>query len=108
MALNPTTITWQAPTQYVDGSAFGAADFAGYDFGFREVGAADFTPTVAVPVTFDVTSLDISVLDLPRNVDLELSMRTVATNGLASVWANPVDVRFDTRIPSPPLAFSVV
>ena len=107
MALNPTTITWQPPTQYVDGTAFGAADFAGYNFGFRQVGASEYTPTVSVPVSFDVTSLDISVLDLPRNVDLELAMQTVATNGLASVWTNPVEVRFDTRIPSPPLALSV-
>lgn len=103
MKINPTVINWRNPTTYTDGTPFGEDDFAGYDFGFRPVNSGEFTPTVAVPVTFNQTSLDISLLDLPELTDLDLSMRTVARNGLVSAWANPVQIRFDSRTPEAPL-----
>jgi hypothetical protein len=108
MILNPRVIRWTPPSTYVDGSAFGAADFAGYEFGSRRIGEIGYVPTVSVPVSFDITELDLSVLELPVNVDLQLAMRTVAQNGLSSVWTNPVDIRFDIRVPNPPLALIAV
>lgn len=108
MIFNPTTIRWTAPTAYADGSAFGSADFAGYEFGFRPLGATSFTPTVSVPVSFAQTSLDLSALALPQLVEIELAMRTVAANGQASDFAiAPDTIRFDTRRPLAPSGFSV-
>lgn len=102
---NPRVVNFQHTTQFVDGTPFTAADYAGLEFGIREaLVGGDFTPTVAVPVTFDQTSVDISVLDLPRNVELELAARTVARNGTSSDWSSPSgSFIFDERIPAPPV-----
>jgi hypothetical protein len=107
MKLNPSTISWTNPTQYVDGTPFGPEDFAGYEFGYRPVNTGDYALTVAVPVTFSVTSLDLSALSLPQLVDLDLSMRTVARNGEVSEWADPVQIRYDQRRPLAPSAVAV-
>lgn len=108
MILNPRVIRWTPPSTYTDGSPFGAVDFAGYEFAYRASGSQDaYVPTVAVPVSFAQTALDISVLGLPVNADLDIAMATVAANGLKSIYTNPVQVRFDVRVPSPPSDFSV-
>lgn len=104
MNLNPKTIEWTPPTKYTDGSAFGAADFKGYEFGYRAVNDGAYALTVAVPVSFATTSLDLSVLTLPKLTDLDLAMRTVAANGEVSDWTAPIQVRFDNRRPLAPSA----
>lgn len=103
--INPTVVNFQHTTQFTDGSPFTAADYVGLEFGFREVaGPVEYVPTVSVPVSFDQTSIDISLLDLPRNVELVLAARTVAANGLSSDWSAPSDpLVFDERIPVPPV-----
>jgi hypothetical protein len=104
VVLNPRDISWEDPSAYVDGSAFGAADFAGYEFAYRPTGSAqEYTPAVAVPVSFGQRKLDLSLLGLPQTVDLDVAMRTVAKNGAKSAFTNPVQVRFDTRVPRPPI-----
>lgn len=108
MNLNPQKIFWTPPTKYTDGTDFGAADFAGYEWGYRTAGSgSDYQLTVAVPVSFDITELDLSSLDLPRLQDLDLVMRTVAKNGEFSDWTNPLPIRFDNRKPNPPAALAV-
>lgn len=104
MVLNPRVIRWTPPTQYTDGSAFGAADFAGYEWGYRAVGDGQYALSVAIPVSFGTTSLDITQLALPQLTDLDLAMRTVARNGSVSDWSTPVQVRFDKRRPLAPSA----
>lgn len=108
MNLNPKKVFWTPPTTYVDGSPFGAADFAGYEWGYRVTGSGtEYNLTVAVPVSFDITELDLSSLGLPQNQALDLVMRTVAANGEFSDWTNPLPVKFDTRKPTPPTALAV-
>jgi hypothetical protein len=108
MDLNPKTISWTPPTKYVDGSEFGAADFAGYEFGYRTAGSSEpYTLTVAVPLPFGITSLDLAPLSLPQLRDLDFAMRTVAKNGMVSDWTNPLSIRFDARRPLEPSALRV-
>lgn len=108
MKYNPTQVNFVHTTQFVDGTPFGAADYAGLEFAFREVGSPDWTPTVSVPVSFATTSIDISALALPENTPLELTAKTVATNGTSSEWATPSPpFSFDRRVPSSP-SLSVV
>lgn len=106
--LNPTKLSWVPPSKYVDGSAFGATDFAGYELGYRPLASTTpFTGAVAIPVAFNITSVDLATLTLPQNTDLELAMRTLAKNGQASDWSNFVEVRFDTRRPLAPSGLAV-
>ena len=110
MRLNPTILRWTPPASYTDGSAFGAADFRGYEFAYRPVGAVDLIPVVVlvIPLALGDTSVPIAQLQLPQNVELEVAMRVVAVNGQASSYAFANDtVRFDARVPSPPSAVSV-
>jgi hypothetical protein len=110
MKLNPTKVSFTHPTQFTDGTPFGAADYAGTEFAVREVGSANWVPTVAVPVSFgDGTGeVPLSQLDLPPVVELELSARTVAANGSVSDWAaSSESFKFDVRVPNSPLALSV-
>lgn len=110
MKVNPTTISWTPTTQWTDGSAFLPEHFAGYEFAWSSPDPTDgWTPVVAVPVSFDQTTLPINVLDLPRQQEFELAMRTVAYNETVSDWAiAPGTFTFDERTPNAPLAFSVV
>ena len=106
--LNPKELQWTPPTKYVDGTDFGAADFAGYEWGYKETGSSsDYSLTVAVPVSFDITTLDLTVLELPQNKPIDVVMRTVAKNGQVSDWTNPLPIRFDERKPNPPTALAV-
>jgi hypothetical protein len=106
--LNPQKVFWTAPTKYVDGTDFGTADFAGYEWGYKQTGAGgEYNLTVAVSVSFDITELDLSSLALPQLQDLDLVMRTVAKNGQVSDWTNPLPIRFDERKPNPPTALAV-
>lgn len=109
MRLNPTILRWTPPSSFTDGSSFGAADFAGYDFAYRPAGStAPYTPVVSIPLSFGDTSVPIAALSLPQNVELEIAMRTVAANGQLSAFTFANDtVKFDTRVPSPPSGFSV-
>jgi hypothetical protein len=104
MKLNPSTISWQNPTQYTDGTTFGPTDLVGYEFGYKHLDDTGYTSVVVLPIAWEQTSLNLTQLELPRNVPLQLSMATVAKNGLKSEWAAPADLMFDTRIPNPPLA----
>lgn len=105
--LNPKTLSWSPPTQYTDGSAFGAADLAGYTFGYRTSGEP--VEVLSLPLAFGDTSIPLADLDLPRNVDLQVGMRTNAVNGSQSEWGfYPEALRFDTRVPLAPSAVAVL
>lgn len=108
MKYNPSVINFVHTQSFVDGTPFSLVDYAGLEFAFREVGSPDWTPTVSVPVSFSSTTLDISALSLPENLPLELTAKTVATNGTSSEWATPSPpFSFDHRVPSSP-SLSVV
>ena len=96
-----TQISWTAPTQYVDGSAYGDADHAGYELG------VDGAAFVAVPAVYNVTSWPLAELNLGYGT-FSLTLRTVTKTGLVSDWSNPVDIENrDERIPEAPLSFFV-
>ena len=110
MKLNPTKVSFTHPTQFIDGTPFGAEDYAGTEFAFREAGAVNWTPTVAIPVSFGSGSgeVPLSALDLPELVILEMAARTVAANGQISAWSAPSETfTFDQRVPSSPVLLVV-
>ena len=110
MKINPTRVNFTHPTQYTDGTPFGAADYAGTEFAFRVVGTANWVPTVAVPVAFGDGTGEVllSALDLPALSELEMTARTVASNGQVSAWGTPSEsFVFDVRVPNSPLALLV-
>lgn len=106
MKLNPKVLSWAPPTQNVDGSAFGAADLAGYTFAYRVGGVV--TEVVSLPLAYSTTSIPFADLTLPQNAELEIGVRTNARNGESSEWAFYSEtLKFDTRRPLAPSAVVV-
>lgn len=52
---NPKTLTWTNPATYIDGSAYGQADNAGYQIAF------DGQPAISIPLSWG-TSFDLVTL----------------------------------------------
>lgn len=107
MKLNPITLSWLPPTKNTDGSAFGAADLAGYTIGIK-VGTALVVPVISIPMGYDTTSLLFADLPLPRNEEFYVAMRTDANNGQTSDWALSADTIKLVHVPLPPSAVAVV
>jgi hypothetical protein len=106
MKLNPKILSWVAPTKNVDGSAFGAADLAGYTFAHVINGVT--TEVVSLPIAYATTSIPFAELTLPQNVEFLIAARTNAKNGESSEWAVfPEALKFDTRRPLAPSAVAV-
>lgn len=100
---NPQNLTWTGPTTYVDGTPFGAADFAGYEVEVN--GASAF----AVPVAWnDANTYSFPVASLPGRVQgtNTVRMRTVAANGLASDWTGAVSFTY-ASVPLPPTNLAI-
>lgn len=80
---NPSTVTWKNPTTYIDGSAYGQADNAGYQLSF------DAQPVVSVPLawgtSFDLTSL--AAYKALKKGAHTLTFQAVSKGGVASVPA---------------------
>ena len=101
MKVNPTRILWADPTQFTDGSAFGASDFKAYELGIGD-GSGNVSALLALPVAFGVgeSPIPTAVSDVTGAVQW-IHMRTLDNYGRMSDWSNGVDVRF-TSAPFPP------
>lgn len=102
---NPTKLAWEGPTKYTDGSAFGAADFAGFEI------SVNGQPAVALPVQWQTTNqyeFDIAALGLSFGTHA-VNLRTVAVNGQRSDPSATVTFQLaDERRPFPPTNLRVV
>lgn len=95
---NPTTLYWQGTTEYVDGSPFTAADLRGYEV---EVNGLD---AFAIPIGWnDNNTYSFPLVDLPniKQGTNAVRMRTVAANGQASDWTDPVTFQW-ASVPKAP------
>ena len=93
---NPTSISWTDPTQFEDGSPFGASDFKAYELGVDE--GSGPVPLLALPTALGVGTSPIP--DEARSVkgrDLLIHLRTLDNYGQISEWSNGVTVRFTGR-----------
>jgi hypothetical protein len=101
-------LRWQGPTQYEDGSAFGAADFAGFTFDI------DGAPAVSVPLGWDndgsyeyeITSL-VPPPPAGQRAEHTVRMYTVARNGRTSAPSDPATFVVDLRVPRAPFGVAV-
>lgn len=102
-------LSWVGPTTYTNGSAFGQADFAGYEIQVNGAGA------LALPVQFSPSNQYSFDLEQLASVQAEagelrsftVALRTVAKNGQTSAWSESVEFTLDLRIPNPPTELAV-
>jgi len=100
---NPNNLNWTGPTQYVDGTPFGQADFGGYDVEVN--GQTAFS----IPTAWNVDNVySFPVVDLPnlKQGTNAVRMRTVAANGQVSVWTDPVTFPY-LSVPMAPSSVAV-
>lgn len=97
-------LTWTGATTYVDGSPFGAADYAGYEL------SIDNQPAVALPVSFQTSNqyeFELDLLNLSYGSH-SATLRTVAVNGQRSDPSGAVTFLVaDTRRPAAPTNLGV-
>lgn len=84
--MSKSTLTWQNPATYTDGSAYVQADNAGYTL------KIDGDPSVSIPLAWG-TSFDLATLAayqaLKRGTH-SVSLAAVSKEGLASDFSTPV------------------
>lgn len=108
--INPKTITFNAPTQYTDGTTIPEGGIARYEYGFsqtaggpyeRLVSDADLTPNSEGNQTY---ALDVSGFAFGQ---WYAAARAVSADNQVSAWSN--EVAFETRAkePKPPTGFTV-
>lgn len=110
MKINPTKLTWQAPTTNQDGSPI---DYElDYEIGFISDGVADPVPYFVVPSSLQPVEgtyeLMLDELGLGQGTYM-LVMRANHRENLKRVsqWSSPVAFEFTTEIPSAPLNVAV-
>lgn len=96
---NPTTLRWQDPTTFEDGSPFEPADFLAYELGVDNNDGSGPQALLSLPV-----ALGVGVSPIPdaakevRGRDFLLHLRTLDNYGQVSDWSMPgVEVRFTGR-----------
>jgi hypothetical protein len=109
MKVNPTQMTWQAPTQNVDGTPI---DYVlNYEVGLEDANG-QLQPSMVIPGQLqdggDYTA-PIADLGLAAGSTYRIALRTFAKDEPArkSVYSEMVDFAISDRIPNPPLAFAV-
>lgn len=120
------TLSWLAPTEYIDGSALPAADIAGYEIFYGEqsrfdaggafrpgCGAAPANPgdvtcyAATVGVVGGATSEPVTI-QLTEDTTVFFTLTATATNGEWSNYSNETDAQFvldiqDNRVPVAPV-----
>lgn len=92
-----TQISWTAPSEQADGTAYGDAEHAGYELGvIRDEG---ITPHVSVPAAYAVTDWPLDQLELDTEGQHEVALRTVDTDGRTSAWS--ASVLFTSELAGP-------
>lgn len=84
--MSNSTLTWQNPASYTDGSAYAQADNAGYTI------KIDSEPAVSIPLPWG-TSFDLSTLaayQALKRGSHTVALAAVSKEGLASDFSTPV------------------
>lgn len=93
--INPKTISFTHTAAFTDGSAFTAADFAGYELSLND------QPAVSLPIAWasaGLATFDLKSLALPTGA-YSARVRTVAKNGAMSDYSNAALFAVDVRVP---------
>lgn len=102
---NPTRLRWNHDHLNTDGSAFTAAQFAGYEVEINGEGA------VSVPAGYDADGqyeLPLANLAAVQETGTySMRLRVVNNAGNPSGWSNPVSFAMDFRVPTAPTGLSV-
>lgn len=112
-AVNPDTITFDAPTAFTDGSSIPAGAVARYEYVFsqsqtgpwsRVVTDTDFTPTPQGKQTHD---LDLAGFAFGQWYAAARAVTTAAFGSQTSALSNVAAFEVQPRSPNPPAGFSV-
>lgn len=105
-----TKIQWVAPTSRVDGSAYSAAQHAGYELGVSDPAntTEGFAPFVSVPAAYNATEWPLDNLNIGEPDTYEVALRTVDTSGLTSAWSSPIVFTAEIASPNAPTGFDVL
>jgi hypothetical protein len=101
-----TSISWVAPTQRVDGTAYGASDHAGYELGVADV-TGNIQPWVSVPAGYDVTEWPLNELNINDEGAHTIALRTVDAGGRVSSWSTALVFTARVAAPNAPAAFAL-
>lgn len=99
---NPTRIHWLGPTQYVDGTPYGAADHGGYDVELNG------QLLLSIPFAWNSANtyeLPLAGLPVKQGVNT-VRVRTVAANGQVSVYTAPATFQY-ASVPNAPTGLTI-
>jgi len=102
---NPKHLRWAHDGKNTDGSAFGSAEFGGWEI---EVNGE---PNFSVPAGWETDGqyeVELASIDaFQASGTYTVRMRVVGKNGIASVWSNPTTFVIDVREPTAPFGLAV-
>jgi len=109
MKVNPTQMTWQAPTTNTDGTPIDY--FLNYEIGLEDANG-QLQPLMVIPGQLQdggQYTAPIADLGLAAGSVYRIALRTFAKDQPArkSVYSALVDFAISDRIPNPPLGFAV-
>jgi hypothetical protein len=109
MKINPTTLSWMAPTTNVDGTPI---DYElQYEIGLYDEEADSIVPLMTVPSslrTDEAGAYEAPIADVGLDTgSYEMALRSFAKEDpeRVSLWSNTVEFAISDRIPNPPLEF---
>lgn len=109
-AINPDTITFDAPSAYTDGSAIPANGITRYEYGFSQNQAGPFTQIVAdtdfapTPQGKQTHELNLSGFAFGQ---WYAAGRAVSADNQVSAWSNVAPFEVRARTPNAPANFSL-
>lgn len=102
---NPTKLSWLHDKRNVDGSAFDAAQFQGWELSING------SPVASVPAGWEADGMyEVPLADfapVQSTGRYTLALRVVNKNGRASEWSAPVTFDMDFRVPTAPTGLLV-
>ena len=109
MKINPTTLSWMAPTTNVDGTAI---DYElQYELGLYDNEADLIEPLMTIPAQLrndETGAYEAPIADVRLDTGTyEMALRSFAKEDpeRVSTWSNTVEFAISDRIPSAPLEF---
>jgi hypothetical protein len=104
-----TKLSWAAPTEHMDGTAYTDEEHLGYELG-RVAPDKDFQMEafVSIPAALDVTEWPLAELGIEQPGKLTVALRTVMKDGTVSNWSNSADFEVvPYKIPLSPSSLTV-
>lgn len=107
---NPNSITFDAPTQFTDGSVIPAGTISKYQYGFGTVSGVYTLIKDDADLTPDTTGKQTSPLSVAGSLAFGqwyAACRAVSKDGPVSAWSNEAAFTIDAKTPSAPKSFTI-